>query len=52
MSTKLLPARKAAGSLALRSIKNVGMKLGMYHESYPLFGDYRPPEFDPLHFRE
>lgn len=52
MSTRILPARKAAGALAIRSIKNVGMKLGVYHESFPLFGDDRPPEFDPSHFRE
>lgn len=52
MSTKLLPAGKAARSLALRSIKNAGLKLGVYDESFPLFGDYRPPDFDRSHYRE
>jgi len=52
LSTRILPARQAASSLALRSVKNLGIKLGVYHESFPLFGDYRLPEFDPAHFRE
>lgn len=50
MSVKMLPPRKAAASLALRSLKNVGMKLGVYHESFPLFGNYSPPEFDLSHY--
>jgi len=50
MNTKVLPKRKAAASLALRSLKNAGLKLGVYHESFPLFGDYRSPDFDLSHF--
>ena len=45
-----LSKRKAAASLALRSLKNAGLKPGVYHESFPLFGDYRPPDFDLSHF--
>lgn len=50
MYRQILPAGRSARSLSIRALKNAGMKLGVYGESFPLFGDYRPPEFEPAHY--
>jgi hypothetical protein len=50
MVLKTLPPHKAAGILIPRTFKNVGTKLGIYHEAYPVFGACEPPEFDKKHF--
>jgi uncharacterized protein (DUF362 family) len=51
VARECLPRHKAAGFLLSRTIKNVGMKLGVYSEVYPAFGICKPPEFDRKHFR-
>jgi uncharacterized protein (DUF362 family) len=50
MVLKSLPRRKAAKTLMWRAAKNIGMKLGIYHEAFPVFGACEPPEFDGKHF--
>jgi len=50
MVLKTLPRQKAARILMWRAAKNIGMKLGIYHEAFPVFGACGPPEFDEKHF--
>lgn len=33
-----------------RAGKKTGMRLGIYHEAFPVFGACEPPEFDEKHF--
>jgi hypothetical protein len=47
---KCLPPKRVAKILMARSIKNIGMKLGIYDEAFPAFGIYKPPEFNRNHF--
>ncbi len=47
---KSLPKQRVAKVLLFRTIKNIGMKLGIYDEVFPAFGIYKPPEFDRSHF--
>jgi hypothetical protein len=47
---KSLPLKRVAKILMSRTIKNIGMKLGIYDEAFPAFGTYKPPEFDRNHF--
>ena len=47
---KSLSKQKAAKILMLRTMKNMGMKLGLYHEAFPVFGVYESPVFDKKHF--
>lgn len=47
---KFLPPQKAAAILILRTFKNIGTKLGVYHEAFPAFGVCELPEFDRKHF--
>ena len=47
---KSLSKQKAAKILMLRTMKNMGMKLGLYHEAFPVFGVYESPVFDEKHF--
>jgi uncharacterized protein (DUF362 family) len=47
---KSLPPKKVAKILLSRTIKNVGMKLGIYDEAFPAFGLHKAPEFDRSHF--
>jgi uncharacterized protein (DUF362 family) len=47
---KSLPRQKAARILMWRAAKNMGMKLGIYHEAFPVFGACDPPGFDEKHF--
>ena len=50
VALKCLPPQKAARILILRTFKNIGTKLGVYHEAFPAFGVCEPPEFDKRHF--
>jgi uncharacterized protein (DUF362 family) len=50
MVLKSLPRQKAARTLIWRATKNIGIKLGIYHEAFPAFGACEPPEFDEKHF--
>ncbi len=50
VALKCLPPKKAAAILIPRTFKNIGLKLGLYHEAFPAFGDCKPPEFDKKHF--
>ncbi|MEW6377449.1 MAG: DUF362 domain-containing protein [Thermodesulfobacteriota bacterium] len=47
---KSLPSKMAAKILMSRLIKNIGIKLRIYDETFPAFGAYEPPEFDRNHF--
>jgi hypothetical protein len=47
---KSLPPNKVAKILMSRTIKNIGIKLGIYDEAFPAFGVYEPPEFDRNHY--
>ena len=50
MVLKTFPRTKAARILATRTAKQIGTRLGIYHEAFPVFGVCRPPEFDRKHF--
>lgn len=50
MVLKTLPKQKAARILMSRTVKNIGAKLGLYYEAFPVFGVYEPPTFDKKHF--
>ncbi len=50
ITLKCLPPARVARILASRTIKNLGMKLGVYDESFPAYGAHTPPEFDRSHF--
>jgi len=47
---KSLPPMRVAKILMSRMIKNMGIKMGIYNEAFPIFGTYKPPEFDRNHF--
>ncbi|MGD9972497.1 MAG: DUF362 domain-containing protein [Desulfatirhabdiaceae bacterium] len=47
---KCLPPQKAAKILTQRTVKNIGMKIGLYHEAFPIFGVYDPQVFDKKDF--
>jgi len=47
---KCLSPGRAAKILTTRSVKNIGLKLGIYDEAFPAFGIYKPPEFNRNHF--
>jgi hypothetical protein len=47
---KSLPKKRVAKILMSRMIKNIGMKMGIYDEAFPVFGVHKPPEFDRTHF--
>ena len=46
----VLPATRVAKILTSRLIKNIGMKMKIYDEEFPAFGNYKPPDFDRDHF--
>jgi uncharacterized protein (DUF362 family) len=50
VALKCLPPQKAAMILLPRTFKNIGTKLGVYHEAFPAFGLCGAPEFDRKHF--
>lgn len=50
MVLKCYPRKKAAKILMSRLIKQLGTKLGIFHETYPVFGVFKPPEFNEKHF--
>lgn len=50
MVLKSLPPQKAARILMSRTVKNIGTKLGVYYEAFPVFGVCEPPAFDKKHF--
>jgi uncharacterized protein (DUF362 family) len=50
VALKCLPPQQAAAMLIPRTFKNIGTKLGIYHEAFPAFGDCKLPEFDRKHF--
>jgi len=50
MVLKNLRPQKAARILMSRTVKNIGTKLGVYDEAYPVFGVCEPPDFDRKHF--
>ena len=47
---KTLPPKRFAKIMTSRLIKNIGMKLRIYDEAFPVFGVYEPPDFERNHF--
>ncbi len=47
---KSLPPQRARKIVMSRLVKGVGTKLGLYNETFPIFGVCKPPEFDKKHF--
>jgi coenzyme F420-reducing hydrogenase gamma subunit len=45
-----LNKRRATRIMVERIIKTIGYKVGVYHEDFPSYPRYSPPDFDEKHF--
>jgi hypothetical protein len=50
MFRNTLPPKRFAKIMVPRMIKNIGIKMRIYDETFPAFGVYALPEFDKNHF--